>query len=83
MLSKPEFLEKKKKEKEQSALAQMPFGKLQPQAIEFESAIIGACMLDTDAINNISSLKPIHFYKEDHAKISNAFCKITTTSNRV
>ena len=80
MLSKPEFLEKKKKEREQSALAQMPFGKLQPQAIEFESAIIGACMLDKDAINNISSLKPIHFYKEDHAKIFQAIIDLRQKS---
>jgi replicative DNA helicase len=43
-------------------------GKVPPQACEIEEAILGALMLESDAIEQIN-LKPEHFYKDSHQKI--------------
>lgn len=49
------------------------FGKMPPQAIDFECAVLGAVMLETDAIYNVSSfLKPYMFYKMDNMNIYQA-----------
>lgn len=46
---------------------------LPPQAIELEEAILGACMLEQDAILEISNiLRPEMFYKDAHQKIFQA-----------
>lgn len=44
------------------------FGKLPPQAIELEEAIIGACMLERNAYDKIANIinSPEVFYKESH-----------------
>ena len=48
-------------------------GKLPPQAIELEGAVLGALMLDKDAVANvIDVLHPECFYKESHQKIYKA-----------
>jgi replicative DNA helicase len=48
-------------------------GLLPPQAIELEEAILGACMLEQDAILEISNiLRPEAFYKDAHQKIFQA-----------
>lgn len=48
-------------------------GMLPPQAIELEEAILGACMLEQDAILEISNiLRPEMFYKDAHQKIFQA-----------
>ncbi|HRH02454.1 MAG TPA: replicative DNA helicase [Bacteroidia bacterium] len=45
-------------------------GKLPPQAIELEEAVLGALMLEKNALNAvIDILKPESFYKEAHQKI--------------
>jgi replicative DNA helicase len=45
-------------------------GKLPPQAVELEEAVLGAMMLEKDAVNDvIDILKPESFYKEQHQKI--------------
>jgi len=45
-------------------------GKLPPQALDVEEVVIGALMLDRDALSNvIDSLKPETFYKTEHQKI--------------
>lgn len=54
-------------------------GKIQPQAVELEEAVLGAVILERDAyysVNNI--LKQDHFYKEQNQLIWKA---ITTLSN--
>lgn len=49
-------------------------GKLPPQAVDLESAVLGALMLDKDALSNVVDiLKPEAFYKESHQRI---FCAI-------
>src|SRR5258705_11911467 len=48
-------------------------GKLPPQAVDLEGAVLGALMLDKDAVANvIDILHPECFYKESHQKIYKA-----------
>lgn len=48
-------------------------GKLPPQAIELEEAVLGACLLEKEAIRTVSLvLKPASFYKEQNGKVFNA-----------
>lgn len=52
-------------------------GKIIPQAIEFEEAVLGALMIDDDAVSTILDfLQPGMFYKEAHAKIFEAIRKL-------
>ena len=49
------------------------FGKIPPQAIDMEEAVIGAIMLEKEAVITILDiLKPESFYKEAHQKIFRA-----------
>jgi len=41
-------------------------GKIPPQALEIEEAVIGACILESDAYLSVSWLKGHHFYKDSH-----------------
>ena len=51
----------------------MDFGKLPPQAIDLEEAVLGSCMLEPECIFKISHiLKPECFYKDAHQKIYSA-----------
>ncbi|TWR31354.1 replicative DNA helicase [Mucilaginibacter pallidiroseus] len=48
-------------------------GKLQPQAVDLEEAILGALMLEKDALSSvIDVLKPEVFYEEKHKRIFQA-----------
>ena len=48
-------------------------GRIPPQAIEFEEAILGAILIDNSAINQvIDILSPESFYKEEHKLIYGA-----------
>jgi len=51
-------------------LAGLELGKKPPQAIDLEEAVLGAVMVEKDAIINIQDLlRPESFYKEAHQKI--------------
>ena len=61
-------------------------GKLPPQAIDLEEAVLGAMMLEKEALNDvIDILKPESFYKEAHQKIFEAVAteSISKTDFRV
>ena len=48
-------------------------GKTPPQAVELESAVLGALMLDADALTNtIETIQPEYFYKQEHQYIFEA-----------
>ena len=48
-------------------------GKLPPQAVDLEEAVLGALMLEKEAVNTaIDILQPKSFYKETHQKIFSA-----------
>ncbi len=53
-------------------------GKVPPQAIDIEEAVLGAIMLEKDAIYEvIEILKPDAFYKESHSKIYQAILDLS------
>lgn len=59
-------------------------GKLPPQAIELEEAVLGALMLDNEALSDtIDILKPEYFYKLDHQKIFDAIIVLFNESKPV
>ena len=59
-------------------------GKVPPQAIDFEESVLGALMLETDAILQVSEiLRPEYFYKEEHGKIFAAILKLNSKHNPI
>jgi replicative DNA helicase len=62
----------------------MDIGKMPPQAVELEEAVLGALMLEKDALTNvIDILKPQSFYKEAHERIFSAIERLFTRSEPV
>jgi len=44
-------------------------GKVQPQAIDLEEAVLGAMMLEKDAVSSVIDILPPNvFYKDSHKK---------------
>ncbi len=59
-------------------------GKVPPQAVEIEEAVLGALMLERDALSNvIQILKPENFYKEAHQVIYEAIIELFKASEPV
>ena len=59
-------------------------GRLQPQALDLEEAVLGALMLEQDALNSvIDILKPEFFYKEQHQKIYESIIRLFGNSHPV
>ena len=55
----------------------MDLGKIPPQDIEAEQAVIGSMLTDAEAVNTaIEALKPQDFYREDHKLIYEAITNI-------
>ena len=63
---------------------QSEYGKMPPQAVDLEEAILGALMLEKDAYIEVSDfLKPECFYKESHQKIYKAVQTLSINSEPV
>ena len=59
-------------------------GKLPPQAVDLESAVLGALMLDKEALSHVVTiLKPAAFYKESHQHIFSAIQDLFTAAEPV
>jgi len=59
-------------------------GKVQPQAIDLEEAVLGAMMLEKDAVSAvIDILSPAVFYKDSHKKIMGAIASLFSKSEPV
>jgi replicative DNA helicase len=59
-------------------------GKLPPQALDLEEAVLGALMLEKNALNAVVEfLKPEHFYKEIHKEIYEAILELFKASEPV
>ncbi len=59
-------------------------GKLPPQVLDLEEAVLGALMLEKNALNAvIEFLKPEHFYLETHKEIYNAIVDLFKASDPV
>ncbi|MBA7534994.1 Replicative DNA helicase [subsurface metagenome] len=68
-------------QKKLSGIDQVNFdlGKIPPQAIDLEEAVLGAIMLEKDAVISVLDiLKPESFYKEANQKIFNAIVDLTS-----
>lgn len=60
------------------------YGKIPPQAVELEEAVLGAVMLEKDAVLSvIDILKPASFYKEAHHKIYKAIIDLSTQEKAI
>ncbi|WP_234733875.1 replicative DNA helicase [Tellurirhabdus bombi] len=65
-------------------LAPTGFGKLPPQALDLEEAVLGALMIEKDALSAVVDiLKPDSFYKEAHQRIYNAILTLFGNSEPV
>jgi len=53
-----------------------------PQAIEMEQAILGALLVENDALDRIGELREEHFYRYDHRLIFNAITGLILSSKR-
>ena len=59
-------------------------GRLQPQALDLEEAVLGAMMLNQDAVNSaIDILKPESFYKPAHQNIFECIVKLFQESEPI
>jgi replicative DNA helicase len=59
-------------------------GKIPPQALELEEAVLGAVMLEKDAILQIIDIiKPESFYKDEHQKIFQAIVDLTSANKAI
>ena len=59
-------------------------GKLPPQALDLEEAVLGALMLEKNALNAVVEfLKPEHFYAEAHKEIYAAIVELFKSSDPV
>lgn len=60
------------------------FGKVPPQAVDIEEAVLGSMMLNQNALNIIiDQLVPSMFYKESHAKIFSAIQRLFSSSSPI
>src|SRR5687767_228283 len=65
-------------------LTNLVYGKLQPQAIQIEEVVLGALMLDKDAMAIVLDiLTPDSFYKKQHAVIFEAMIRLFERSQPV
>lgn len=75
---------KKEQQRQDAGLSEYVFGKVVPQAIELEQAVLGALMLDIEAFSIVSDiLKPESFYSESNRVIFQAICRLFETSNPI
>ena len=66
------------------SLSNFVFGKVQPQAVPLEEAVLGALMLDREALPLVmDTLRPESFYLESHQQIYRAIIRLFERSNPV
>ncbi len=65
-------------------LSNLVFGKIQPQAMQVEEVVLGALMLDKDAMSVVLDiLTPDSFYKKAHGVIFEAMMRLFETSQPI
>jgi replicative DNA helicase len=84
LTTKTDINSRKRFTKNVSTQQLVDIGKMPPQAVELEEAVLGALMLEKDALTNvIDILKPQSFYKEAHERIFSAIERLFTRSEPV
>jgi replicative DNA helicase len=67
-----------------TAMTMIEAGKLPPQAVDLEEAVLGALMLEKNPVNDvIDILKPESFYKDAHQRIYAAIQELFATSEPI
>ncbi|MFN3918259.1 MAG: replicative DNA helicase [Flavobacteriales bacterium] len=67
-----------------AAMTMIETGKLPPQAVDLEEAVLGALMLEKNPVNDvIDILKPESFYKDAHQRIYAAIQELFATSEPI
>jgi replicative DNA helicase len=62
----------------------MDYGRIPPQAVELEEAVLGAIMLERDAVLSVLDiLKKESFYKESHQKIYQAIVDLSSKQKAI
>ena len=65
-------------------VSNMELGKLPPQALDLEESVLGALMLEKEALTNIIDiLKPENFYKDAHKEIYQAITDLFNNSQPI
>ncbi|MFC2115186.1 replicative DNA helicase [Bacteroidota bacterium] len=60
------------------------YGKLPPQAVDLEEAVLGAIMLEKDAVLSVLDiLKPASFYKDTHQRIYKAILDLSMAEKAI
>lgn len=73
-----------RKRKPLNVPAELSLGKIQPQAVDLEEAVLGALMLEKDALTQVMDiLTPASFYKDTHQLIYRAILDLTNESEPV
>jgi replicative DNA helicase len=63
---------------------QKDFGKIPPQAIEFEKAVLGVLMINKNVIHSIiDTLSDSDFYNDSHGKIYKAIVELSQQHNPI
>lgn len=82
--NKPKFVQKKNANPKSGELANYVFGKVQPQALVAEEAVLGALMLDKEALPEVmDSLSSDSFYLDKHQMIYKAIIGLFERSHPV
>ncbi|MFP4555990.1 MAG: replicative DNA helicase [Bacteroidales bacterium] len=62
-----------------TSIAGIEMGKMPPQALDLEQAVLGALMVEKDAVISVLDvLKPESFYKDSHQKIFKAIVELSS-----
>lgn len=76
--------QKNKRNRQKDDLSNIVFGKVQPQAPDLERAVLGALMLDKDALTGVVDiLQTASFYVDAHQKIYKSICSLFEKSHPV
>jgi hypothetical protein len=68
----------KGKEQAQVEMVGLDIGKVPPQALDIEEAVLGALLLEPGAsLDIVGAVKPEYFYKDSHQKIFSAIMALT------
>lgn len=74
----------RKKNNQMTNQMMVEMGKLPPQAVDLEEAVLGAIMLEKDALITILDiLKPESFYKDEHQKIYQAIIDLSVNDQPI
>lgn len=75
---------KKKKDQEANAGSALGAGRIPPQALDMEQAVLGALLLEKDALNKvIDVVRPEMFYREGHQAIYEAVNELFQNSEPI